>query len=212
MLEVHLFVNPLGLGCLQCEKSLLDVDHEIAAKVNYQFIPLLNMQTISETMTLFEQDSQTLSRRNQTAEILMQVALDYEAALFQGRRRARLYLLELQKNLCCNPISYSREMAIQTAKRARLDIDMFLEDRHSQLAAKSFNRHQQLAHSLGIATPSTAVVVDTDDPQYSLLVDNFNMRTLIDAYRSNRLDTQMTPQDLAHQLRLLNCLSSKKHH
>lgn len=210
MLEIHLFVNPLGLGCINCEQSLLTIDHDISTKINYQFIPLLNMQTISETMSLYQESKCGLALRNHTAQVLMQVAMDYEAALFQGRRRARLYLLQLQKALLNNSRHYSSELAQKTAVKAKLDIDMFLEDRQSALAKRSFKRHQQFASGLGVFSPSTAVVVDTDNPKYSLLVDNFDMRTLIDAYRNHQLDNQVSPASLAKQLSLFTCVRNKK--
>lgn len=210
MLEIHLFVNPLGLGCINREQSLLAIDHDITTKINYQFIPLLNMKTISETMSLYQASQRNLSLRNRTAQVLMQVAMDYEAALFQGRRRARLYLLQLQKTLLNNSCHYNDVLAQQTAVKAKLDVDMFLEDRHSALAKRSFKHHQQLASGLGIFSPSTAVVVDTDNPRYSLLVDNFDMRTLIDAYRNHQLDNQVSPASLTQQLSLFTCVRNKK--
>ena len=200
MIEIHLFVNPLGLGCINCEDSLVSVDRDISTKINYHFVPLLNMQTIADTAAAFGQSNCSLSLLNQTADVLMQVTLDYEAALFQGRRRGRLYLLQLQRALLKEPQHYSDRFAQQLARQTKLDVAMFLEDRQSRLAKQSFEKHQQLASSLGILSPSTAVVVDTNDPQYSLLVDHFNMKTLIDAYHSHQFDYQMSPADLAHQL------------
>lgn len=209
MLEIHLFVNPLGLGCIDREKSLLTIDHKITTKLNYQFVPLLNMRTISDTMSICGKNHHNLKVRNQVAQILMQVTLDYEAALFQGRRRGRLYLLQLQRALLNKPGHYSRHFAQQVAAKAKLDIDMFLEDRQSALARRSFNKHQQLANSFGILTPSTAVVVDTEVPQYSLLIDNFNMRTLVDAYHHHQLDRELSPAELAQQLHMFSCISRK---
>lgn len=209
MLEIHLFVNPLGIGCINCEDSLVSVDHEISTKISYQFVPLLNMSTIADTAAAFSRDDHSLARRNHTAEVLMQVTLDYEAALFQGRRRGRLYLLQLQRALLQAPQQYSCHFAQQIAAQTRLDIDMFLEDRQSPLARQSFKKHQQLAFSLGVLAPSTAVVVDTNDPQYSLLVDHFDMKTLVDAYQHHQLDQQMSPVDLAHQLNVFSYLNNK---
>lgn len=209
MLEIHLFVNPLGLGCINCEDSLVSVDRDISTKINYQFVPLLNMKTIADTAAAFGHSDYSLALRNQTADVLMQVTLDYEAALFQGRRRGRLYLLQLQRALLKEPQHYSKHFAQQIAQKAKLDVEMFLEDRQSQLAKRSFKKHQQLASSLGILSPSTAVVVDTNDPQYSLLVDHFNMKTLIEAYHSHQLDYQLSPVDLAHQLSSFAYLNNK---
>ena len=53
MLEIHLFVNPLGMRCFRCENDVLRVDHELNTKINYQFVPLFNMQTITDTLRLY---------------------------------------------------------------------------------------------------------------------------------------------------------------
>ena len=53
MLEIHLFVNPLGMRCFRCEQDVLRIDQQLRTKVNYQFIPLFNMDTIQQTMKLY---------------------------------------------------------------------------------------------------------------------------------------------------------------
>jgi len=40
MLELHLFVNPLGMRCLRCEKDVLKIDRDLNTKISYQFVPL----------------------------------------------------------------------------------------------------------------------------------------------------------------------------
>ena len=50
MLELHLFVNPLGMRCLRCEKDVLKIDRDLNTKISYQFVPLFNMKTIDNTL------------------------------------------------------------------------------------------------------------------------------------------------------------------
>ena len=51
MLEIHLFVNPLGMQCYRCEQDVLRIDKDLQqTKLQYQFVPLINMHTIQNTL------------------------------------------------------------------------------------------------------------------------------------------------------------------
>ena len=47
MVEIYLFVNPLGGVCLEIEKNYTIVVND-KKKIQLRFIPLLNMKTINE--------------------------------------------------------------------------------------------------------------------------------------------------------------------
>ena len=57
MLEIHLFVNPLGMRCFRCENDVLRLDQNLRTKISYQFIPVFNMQTITDTIRLYHLDA-----------------------------------------------------------------------------------------------------------------------------------------------------------
>ncbi|WP_225360907.1 DsbA family protein [Limosilactobacillus reuteri] len=50
MLELHLFVNQLGMRCLRCEQDVLTIDHDLNTKIRYQFVQLLHLKTIYNTI------------------------------------------------------------------------------------------------------------------------------------------------------------------
>ena len=189
MLEIHLFVNPLGMRCFRCENDVLRVDHELNTKINYQFVPLFNMQTITDTMRLYGLSSCDLKVRQHVADTIFQVILDYKAALFQGRKRGRCYLLRLQDAMVRG----------QVAQQAKLDLEMFMEDRRSKLAHQAFQEDQQMAAELGVTQTATAVVFDTDQTDYGYLIADFDYETLIQAFRENKLDHQQSAAQFAAQ-------------
>ncbi len=41
LLEVYLFINPLGSRCMKSEKCILRLADQIFGDISYQFIPLL---------------------------------------------------------------------------------------------------------------------------------------------------------------------------
>lgn len=197
MLEIHLFVNPLGTRCFRCEQDVFKIDQELRTKINYQFIPLLNMDTIQQTMQIYHLNDHDLKVRQQTSATLYQIILDYKAALFQGRKRGRHYLLQMQSAMINQKQSYSEELAKKIAKQAHLDLEMFWEDRHSPLAIKAFKKDQCMADELGVTQTATAVVFDTDQPVYGFLINDFDYETLIEAYRDHQLCFKQTPAEFA---------------
>lgn len=199
MLEIHLFVNPLGMRCFRCENDVLRVDHELNTKINYQFVPLFNMQTINDTLRLYDLSSHDLTVRQHVADTIYQVILDYKAALFQGRKRGRCYLLRLQDAIVKDQVDYSRQLAERVAKAAGLDLEMFLEDRQSNLARQAFHEDQQMAAELGVTQTATAVVFDTDQTDYGYLIADFDYETLIHAFRENKLDHRQSAAQFAAQ-------------
>lgn len=190
MLEIHLFVNPLGSRCFQCEHDVLKVDQKLDTKVNYRFIPFFNMETIQQTIDLYQLDQHSLAVRQCVSNTIYRVILDYMAASFQGRKRGRQFLLVLQSALINNNQGYSIDLVKKAATEAKLDLEMFMEDRDSQLAKGAFHKEQQTAKDLGITKPATAVIFDTEEPEYGFLFNHFDYETLIKAYYAQKLDNE----------------------
>lgn len=205
MLEIHLFVNPLGMRCFRCEQDVLRIDQQLRTKVNYQFIPLFNMDTIQQTMKLYHLNDHDLNVRQQTSATLYQIILDYKAALFQGRKRGRHYLLRLQSALIHEGADYSEALAQKIAQQAQLDLDMFWEDRKSELAIKAFKKDQYMADEMGVTQTATAVVFDSEQPVYGYMINNFDYESLIESYRNHQFCLQQTPEEFAQSF-------NDKHH
>ena len=115
--------------------------------------------------------------------------MDYKAALFQGRKRGRSFLLSLQQQLVNQNSNYTQNLGAQVAEKVHLDLEMFNEDRRSSLALKSFHDDQKMANEMGIEAPSSAVVFDTRNDDDGILINDFDYYTLLDLYREHGLDT-----------------------
>lgn len=199
MLEIHLFVNPLGSRCYRCENDVLRVDQQLNTTVRYRFIPLFNMQTIQQTMHLYHLNPHSTTDRQRVVNVLNQLIMDYMAASFQGRKRGRQFLLLMQDALICHNQNYSIGLAQQIAQRAGLDIEMFLEDRQSDLAKRAHLQDQKIAAELGVTDTATAVVFDSDNDQDGVLISNFDYQTLIEAFHDHNLAIEQSPQQFAKQ-------------
>ena len=201
MLELHLFVNPLGMRCLRCEKDVLKIDRDLNTKISYQFVPLFNMKTIDNTLKYYHLNPHDLAIRQQVSKTLNQVILDYKAALFQGRKRGRHYLLQLQSALINQGLDYNDELINKIAHDSLLDLEMFFEDRQSQLAKQAFHQDQKIASDLGVSETATAVVFNTEDSDYGLMIPNFDYNTLINAFKSGKLARPTSLDEFVNQYR-----------
>lgn len=198
MLEVYLFINPLGTQCVRCEHDVLKLDSTLDGNVQYQFIPLLNMQTITNTLEAYGLNSRDLQLRNNASDTLFQIIMDYKAALFQGRKRGRAFLLQMQQRLMHEQHEYSAELAQEIAQTAKLDLDMFVDDRSSKLARQAFTADQKMANEMGVTRPSSAVVFDADRSDYGILIDDFDYQTLADICTNKTQELQKSAQEFAN--------------
>lgn len=173
MIEIYLFVNPLGGICLNVEKDILKLVETENKKIQFRFIPLVNMRTINDLIKLFEIPPHDIKQRNKLFEDVYSAALDYKAAQLQGKKKGRHLLLGLQKAVAEDNIPYSSELAEQLVSEAGGDLDMFKADRQSEFVKESFQTDQQIAREMGIVKHPSAVVYNyTCDRDFGVLVEN----------------------------------------
>lgn len=162
MLEIYLFVNPLGTKCFKSEQKVLDFIRLSPQKISFQFVPMLNIQTVHDVMIEKNLDTRNLTLRNELSESIYQAALDYKAALFQGKKRGRDFLMAIQAALVQDSTCYSEQLIQQVAKEVNLNWEMFNEDRHSVLAKKSFKNDQKIANDMNVTMHPTIVINNID--------------------------------------------------
>ena len=119
--------------------------------------------------------------------------------------RLRHYLLRLQSALINEGADYSEALAQKIAQQAQLDLDMFWEDRKSELAIKAFKKDQYMADEMGVTQTATAVVFDSEQPVYGYMINNFDYESLIESYRNHQFCLQQTPEEFAQSF-------NDKHH
>ncbi len=94
MIEIYLFVNPLGKYCFNMERQLLQfIEEEYGTtnlknkKVQFRFLPLVNLQIIGDVMQTRGIDRQDLEERNNLFSTIYSASLDCKAAQFQGKKK-----------------------------------------------------------------------------------------------------------------------------
>lgn len=174
VLEIYLFVNPLGEQCLEAERSVLKVAEEHHDTVHYQFLPLVNLHTVEDVMQRNQLNTHDLTIRNQIFQKVYAAALDYKAALFQGKRRGQEFLMDLQAELNFHHERYTDDLIDRLAADNGLDSEMFHEDRRSKLTAESFEADQRIACEMQIQKHPSAVIYNYADPtqDYGIMIED----------------------------------------
>ena len=171
MIEIYLFVNPLGSICLNVEKQILKFVETQNKKIQFRFIPFVNMKTIDRLMKT--SDTNNIKERNSLFENSYSAALDYKAAQLQGKKKGRYLLLGLQNAISIENVPYSSKLSEKFLIEAGGDLDMFRTDRQSDFVKESFQTDQQIAREMGIVSHPSAVVYNYDSERdFGVLIEN----------------------------------------
>ncbi|MBO0454728.1 MULTISPECIES: DsbA family protein [Enterococcus] len=158
MIEIYLFVNPIGKKCLSLERRIIDLINEYDMKIQLRLIPIMNLNTVSEFMHRIGASEKDIQLRTELSQEIHSAALDVKAAHLQGKKRGRDFLVELQETVGVQKQPYSKKLAIQLFTKVGGDLEMFLEDRHSAFVQEAFLTDQQIAHEMSITSHPSAVI------------------------------------------------------
>ncbi|WP_430609449.1 DsbA family protein [Enterococcus sp. DIV0876] len=172
MIEIFLFVNPIGPVCYQVEAELLESLTKYRKKIHLQLLPLVNLKSVGVSMEYLSMDKTDLLLRNDQTKLIYTASLDYKAAQLQGKKIARDFLLKLQQHVGINQESYSETLVEKLFSETKGDLEMFLEDRQSDLVKKNFFTDQTVAKDMGITiTPSAVVYNFACEREYGVLLE-----------------------------------------
>lgn len=159
MIEIYLFVNPLGTECYQAEREILRlVKAEKSKKIQFRFVPFVNMHIVDRLIKKYNLPKNDLALRNQLFQVLYSAALDYKALQLQGKKKGRFFLLQLQK--CCGleRQKYTPSLVDRLVEKAGGDLEEFHLDRGSNFVKEAFLTDQQIAHDMSIENNPSCVV------------------------------------------------------
>ncbi|MDT2599891.1 DsbA family protein [Enterococcus hulanensis] len=158
MIEIYLFVNPIGQKCLSIERRIIDLIKEYDMKIQLRLVPIMNLKTVSEFMQRIGASEKDIELRTELSQEIHSAALDVKAAHLQGKKRGRDFLVELQETVGEQKQPYSKKLAIQLFTKVGGDLEMFLEDRQSAFVQEAFLTDQQIAHEMEITLHPSAVI------------------------------------------------------
>lgn len=168
--EVFLFVNPLGDACLNCEEEVLKFVQQTDKKVYFRFITTSDMQTFNNYIKALDKPI-SLAERNTLYLAHQEVCKGYKAALLQGKKVGREFLMKIQDYFGRQGNPYSHEKMLEIAQSNRIDTDMWLQDFNSDLTNESIVADAKLARQMQISANPTVVVFDNINYKYGFKIE-----------------------------------------
>lgn len=172
MIEIYLFVNPLGPVCLEAEMDLLKFIGKTDKKIQVKVLPLVNIHTINDILERKGIAKNDIATRNELSEEIYSAALDAKTVQLQGKKRGREFMMALQKAVGCEGKTYSRELAEELVAETGADVEMFNDDRETQFVKDNFLADQVVAREMGIKQHPSAVVFNYScDRDFGVLLE-----------------------------------------
>lgn len=170
VIEVFLFVNPLGPNCYESEKLVESFSDERDEKVKIRFVPLLNLQSIKNLVN--EGHAAITRNRNELYADSYDASLAFQAASLQGKKKGRNFLMQLQKLVVEDKQAVSTSLFLEIAETIHLDMDMFQEDLESEFSKKAFSKDQKLAMEMNVTEAPSCVIYSSKDTRQGYRIES----------------------------------------
>ncbi|WP_407372432.1 DsbA family protein [Carnobacterium sp.] len=171
MIEIYLFINPIDSSCLQAEKEVMQFVEKSTGKISVHFIPIHNLSTVTQYLATNNLSKSDLTLRNAVCSVTYDICLYYSAAKMQGKKKGRNFLLELQDALIEQKKSFSEALVLEAAKKAKLDIQMFLEDKELEFTKTSFEADQKVAREMNAFNAPSCVLFSDHHKDHGFLIE-----------------------------------------
>ena len=168
--DCYLFINPLGKQCYKCEQEVMKFIKRTPHKVHVHFLPFHNFKSVTQYMKNNQLNVKNIDLRNEIYTKIYDASLSYKAALLQGKKLGRAFLMELQTQLHLLHKEYTPELLQEIIQTIGLDEKMFYEDKSSKLVHQEYEKDQQIAQEMMVETNPSLVIFDNLNQQYGVIL------------------------------------------
>ena len=168
--DCYLFINPIGKQCYHCEQEVMKFIERTPYKVHVHFIPFHNFKSVTQYMKNNQLNNKNIDLRNEIYTKIYDACLSYKAALLQGKKLGRAFLMELQTQLHLLHKEYTPELLQEIIQIIGLDEKMFYEDKASKLIHQEYEKDQQIAQEMMVETNPSLVIFDNLNQQYGVIL------------------------------------------
>jgi len=168
--DCYLFINPLGKQCYKCEQEVMKFIKRTPHKVHVHFLPFHNFKSVTQYMKNNQLNVKNIDLRNEIYTKIYDASLSYKAALLQGKKLGRAFLMELQTQLHLLHKEYTPELLQEIIQIIGLDEKMFYEDKASKLVHQEYEKDQQIAQEMMVETNPSLVIFDNLNQQYGVIL------------------------------------------
>ena len=168
--DCYLFINPLGKQCYKCEQEVMKFIKRTPHKVHVHFLPFHNFKSVTQYMKNNQLNVKNIDLRNEIYTKIYDASLSYKAALLQGKKLGRAFLMELQTQLHLLHKEYTPELLQEIIQTIGLDEKMFYEDKASKLVHQEYEKDQQIAQEMMVEMNPSLVIFDNLNQQYGVIL------------------------------------------
>ena len=168
--DCYLFINPLGKQCYKCEQEVMKFIERTPHKVHVHFLPFHNFKSVTQYMKNNQLNDKNIDLRNEIYTKIYDASLSYKAALLQGKKLGRAFLMELQTQLHLLHKEYTPELLQEIIQIIGLDEKMFYEDKASKLVHQEYEKDQQIAQEMMVEMNPSLVIFDNLNQQYGVIL------------------------------------------
>ncbi|TDM13331.1 DsbA family protein [Macrococcus bovicus] len=143
-IEIYSFFDPFCKDSWELKSILrkLQIEYNPYIEIKHILLPTLRILTKCQAQSTTEDDN---------------IALAYKAAELQGRKKAAMFLRYLQNETMTKNDIITRELLMQSAAKAQLDLDTFAEDIRSIHVTNSLKVDQHIAREMEVTMSPTLV-------------------------------------------------------
>lgn len=159
MFEIFLFVNPIGIYCYDTEVSIKNALSELKIKSKIRFVPITNAKVIREDIIRRKMQGQTINDVPQYTMASFQALRTYHAInLKYGNKKARYYLVNLQKAISGDFNVYSQDLPQQVALDLNLDLNKINDSKINPYIDFSIKKDKETACKYNVHNIPTAII------------------------------------------------------
>lgn len=170
--EFFLFINPIDPASFRAEKEIQDFIHSSRADIHFRVIPHHNLLSVIRLLQSQGLNLPTAQKRKDIFHHLYQLSIAYKAALLNGQRKARQFLLEAQKALLFYHRPFSVDLLVSLADQVGLDTALFVKDCHCPSVRAAYEEDQVLASQMGITSVPSLVICHNYTDEYGILMES----------------------------------------
>lgn len=168
--ELFLFINPISDDSLKMEEEAFKFMETYQKNSQITIYPYHNTYTLYRYMIKNQLASDNVALWNNLHNDNYHLSLAFIAAAIQGKKKGRNFLMNVQRKMVNQKEGLSKSLLIESAKKADLDMDMFLSDFHSTFVQNIFQSDQKFSKSLGITgAPACLMVITGKEKKVTLI-------------------------------------------
>ncbi|UTH14456.1 DsbA family protein [Macrococcus equipercicus] len=183
--EIYSFFDPFCKDCWELKAVLrkLQIEYSQYVEIKQILLPTLRVLTKCQAQSTTEDDN---------------IALAYKAAELQGRKKAGMFLRFVQNEIMPKQDIITRELIMDCAQKARLDIETFQTDIKSVHVTNSLKVDQHISREMEVTMSPTLVFFNENFEDDGLKVEGIQQYAIytyiINEMISHTIEKELPPK------------------